>query len=287
MGRLLPLTREGRVEYKFSPGHFLLSLAGAYKAVINSQNGVYENCALVIDEINRGNATAIFGPVFQLLDRDPDGWSSYKVTLSELEYEQLLDLIGIVRFKSAASPGVFTYKFNGQHLEDVNTLLDKIRIENQQIALPPNFYLLSTMNTSETSVFYMDSAFKRRWEWQFVHPSGDMLRDEEILYTDSNSYEWRLFIDKVNRFIVDNARAIRSIDDKLIGYYFLNKAPVRYSDIQNKLMFFIWDSVFQRDKTPLEQLLSKSMDAASRISTFGEFSKNVRLFVKAINDLVI
>ncbi|MCX5933863.1 MAG: AAA family ATPase, partial [Pseudanabaena sp. LacPavin_0818_WC45_MAG_42_6] len=87
MGKLLLLTQNGSIIYKFYPGHFLRILGMAYKALIDGSN---ENFLLVIDELNRGNAAAIFGTVFQLLDRESVGWSSYEVDISDMELFGLL-----------------------------------------------------------------------------------------------------------------------------------------------------------------------------------------------------
>lgn len=96
MGKLLPLTIEKKVEYKFYAGYFLEVLAKAYKNILINPTSP-EPVALVIDEINRGNSSAIFGTIFQLLDREHDGenegWSCYETKLSEMEYFKLLELI--------------------------------------------------------------------------------------------------------------------------------------------------------------------------------------------------
>lgn len=102
VGKLVPHSKAGRVEYRFFAGHFLIALAQAYKNIIESvdKDGNYtkepENVVLVIDEINRGNSSAIFGTVFQLLDRDKQtGWSSYFINVTELELVSILELIGV------------------------------------------------------------------------------------------------------------------------------------------------------------------------------------------------
>src|SRR5262245_8458549 len=82
MGKLLPITREQQINYRFYEGHFLIALARAYRNILESPASP-NNVALVIDELNRGNSAAIFGTVFQLLDRAADGWSSYQVEISQ------------------------------------------------------------------------------------------------------------------------------------------------------------------------------------------------------------
>ncbi|MEA5601007.1 hypothetical protein [Nostoc sp. UHCC 0252] len=101
MGKLVPITiSSGKVEYNYYEGHFLKALSQAYKNIKEAydtqgkQLSQPKNVALVIDEINRGNSSAIFGTVFQLLDRDEDGWSSYGINLTAIEFLKLLELIG-------------------------------------------------------------------------------------------------------------------------------------------------------------------------------------------------
>lgn len=91
MGKLLPLTQGNNVIYKYYPGHFLRALGMAYRGLIDGND---EHYLLVIDELNRGNATAIFGTVFQLLDREDDHWSTYEVDISEMELIGLFNAMG-------------------------------------------------------------------------------------------------------------------------------------------------------------------------------------------------
>ena len=92
MGKLLPLTVEKAVQYRYYEGHFLKALAQAYKNIKNQPEKPL-NVVLIIDEINRGNSSAIFGGIFQLLDREDDGSSSYGINLSDMEHNRLLELI--------------------------------------------------------------------------------------------------------------------------------------------------------------------------------------------------
>lgn len=101
MGKLVPITKSGgKPQYNYYEGHFLKALSKAYINILKSHDkegnkiSDPENVALVIDEINRGNSSAIFGTVFQLLDRDEDGWSSYEINITEIEFTKLLELIG-------------------------------------------------------------------------------------------------------------------------------------------------------------------------------------------------
>jgi 5-methylcytosine-specific restriction protein B len=267
-GKLLPLTNsQGRVEYRYYLGHFLQALA---QALAFSAAGTERDVLLVIDEINRGNSAAIFGTGFQLLDRDDDGWSSYHINVGDMEKGAML---------SAMKAACLTRGHEGK--EEVTWELDGKRLEsypaNGQIKLPPNLYIVATMNTSDESIYYMDSAFKRRWAWQYVPIDSEL-----VSYTGTlTELEWKGFIAKLNGFIRAQAAYVRKVEDKQVGYYFIRSrnGQIQKSDIQNKLMFFIWDTVFPRDKTPLDALLGQ------KSITFGEFSNQAEAFVNKINEL--
>lgn len=287
IGKLMPLTNsDGKVEYKFYEGHFLKALAQAYKNIISTPKGEEaKKVVLVIDEINRGNSSAIFGTVFQLLDRNEDGWSSYGIDISDLELRTLVELMGFEKVGNEEKN--FTYKHEGKGyaktLEKHDDILDKIniKIKNNKtvgscISIPYNLSMIATMNTSDNSIYFMDSAFKRRWDWEFINwddskpPKADY-GSEGTLSQD----EWGNLIKNLNSFIKSHHASIRGIEDKQIGKYFI-KSPVTSEKIQNKLMFFVWDSIFNRDKKPLVDLLEVNRD---RLVTFGDFTQLHNEFV--------
>lgn len=282
VGKLMPITVGGNVQYKFYEGHFLKALSQAYKNIIAAQenDSEIEKVALVIDEINRGNSAAIFGTIFQLLDRNPDGWSSYEVSVNEIIFNKLLDSIGIEMEKS----GTFKYE---KLSHDPKELQDKLKFlncnfESRTIKIPPNLSILASMNTSDSSIYYMDSAFKRRWEWEFIDVDPDnTVSAEGVAF--SNRDEWKTFIGKLNTFIKSNHKSIRGIEDKQIGHFFITDDVIQKSSVQNKLMFFLWDSVFNRDKKPLITLLFGD-DKENELITFGDFAKLVQLFIDKINE---
>lgn len=277
MGKLLPLTEKNSVTYKFYKGDFLKALAQAYKnLLISSINGTeVNNVALVIDEINRGNAPAVFGKVFQLLDREDNGWSSYRVNISKMEFDEFLNSSG-VEYREKDSKLV-KWWFENKEIKDSN-ILDLL--ENQQIKIPYNLSILATMNTSDNTIFYMDSAFKRRWEWEFIDIKKTIRKDAIIKLSNSkNEYKWYEFIDKLNLFIEQNHEYIRDVDSKQIGYWFLKENIITEENIKNKLMFFLWDSVFVNTKKPLTKLLGLNKD----LVTFSSFTREVEKFIEAIN----
>lgn len=306
MGKLLPITKSGQVTYNFYEGHFLKALAQAYKNIIitHDKNGQKisepDNVVLVIDEINRGNSSAIFGSIFQLLDRDNNGWSSYDTTINGVMFDRLLELIGCdydfdgtgkikkVTIKNSISENQ-EIEFSGKTLKDLNKKITFLNFDlvNKTIKIPPNLHIIATMNTSDNSIYHMDTAFKRRWEWQFVDANSNLVKENGIAFKTEK--EWLNFVEKLNNFIKSNHNFIRGIEDKQIGKYFIRveNHQISYAIIQSKLMFFIWDSVFSRDKKPLIQLLygkENYEQFKNELVTFGDFALKVKEFIKAIQE---
>ena len=290
MGKLVPITISGKVEYNFYGGHFLKALAQAYKNIKDAHdkdgNKQQEpkNVAIVIDEINRGNSSAIFGTIFQLLDRDENGWSNYGINITDIEFIKLLDLIG-TKFGYDNKGNINEYKLSPHDgvakLETLQKKIDFLKFDlvNMIIRIPPNLSILATMNTSDNSIYFMDSAFKRRWDWQFVN--WDDTKPPAPKYCTGGTLDedkWKKLIKNLNGFIKSHHTSIRGIEDKQIGYYFI-KQPVTAEQIQNKLMFFLWDSVFNRDKKPLVDLLEVTRD---ELVTFGDFTKLHNKFITNI-----
>jgi 5-methylcytosine-specific restriction protein B len=290
MGKLVPITRSGKVEYNYYEGHFLKALSQAYKNMKDAHdkegNKTQEpkNVVLVIDEINRGNSSAIFGTVFQLLDRNNDGWSTYGINITQIEFLKLLELIG-AKFGYDDRGQINEYKLPPHDgVAKLETLAKKIEflkfdLVNKVIHIPPNLSILGTMNTSDNSIYFMDSAFKRRWDWEFVNwddskPPAATYGSNGVLSED----DWKKLIKNFNGFIKSHYASVRGIEDKQIGYYFI-KSPVTAEKIQNKLMFFAWDSVFNRDKKPLADLLKIKRDD---LVTFGDFTKLHNQFVQSL-----
>lgn len=322
MGKLVPLTKEGKVEYNFYPGHFMKALAQAYKNILEPAEPAEpaKHVALVIDEINRGNTAAIFGTVFQLLDRDKDGWSSYAISLTEIEFSRLLEYLGYRKNVSNTHPfttldGTKNKSVKGLQ-EEVGVKL-KIDVGNYSIRIPPNLSIIGTMNTSDNSIYLMDSAFKRRWEWEFMDweaSCDDKERKIEGVSVISGfecydgEYPWAKaskqnadeqqadsplpFINLLNRFIKSHHESIRGIEDKQLGPFFIPPYEDNVSKelLINKVMFFVWDSIFQRDKKPLLDLINEYRGIWSKeapldrrnLVTFGDFSKLADEFVHAI-----
>ncbi len=280
MGRLMPLSQpDGRVSYCYYPGHFMQALAKALmlhrQATQASPPEQADDVLLVIDEINRGNSAAIFGTAFQLLDRDENGWSSYDVNISDMELEGLLQLMGIHR--CTRYPGLYETEQGGRKALAELFEGDLDFLAQRRIKIPPNLHLVGTMNTSDESIYYMDSAFKRRWSWEYMPLDGS---NPPAPPTDLSEKDWLAFVAQLNAFICRHAASVRKVEDKLIGHFFIRirNGVIPGSEIQNKLMFFLWDTVFARDKRPLEDLLADG----SKLLTFGDFSAQASRFVERV-----
>ncbi|OWP85128.1 hypothetical protein BWK59_01790 [Flavobacterium davisii] len=182
---------------------------------------------LVIEEINRGNCAEIFGDIFQLLDRN----SNYTVSPStELK----------------------------EHLEKVLTNQDGI---NKGLRLPSNLTIYATMNTSDQSLFPMDSAFKRRWDWEYIPICYDNIPENEsfgykVIIDDTLSFNWIDFLYNVNTIIKTNANLGM---DKCIGNYFIKSETkeISLNDFINKAIFYLWNDVF-KDEDNTDSIFEKA-----------------------------
>lgn len=208
VGQIMPILTSEGVTYDFVPGPFTSILKKAY----NDPSGKY---ILVIDEINRGNAPAIFGEIFQLLDRDNDGNSNYDINNA--------DIAKIVYGKNNA---------------------------DKPIKIPSNLWIVATMNTSDQNVFTLDTAFQRRFSMQLIENKFDSLhsyKDDKILDTDVS---WQIFCKAINEAITENSGEVSSMEDKRLGVYFVTKNELNDKKLfAYKVLKYLWDDVFKFDKS--------------------------------------
>jgi 5-methylcytosine-specific restriction protein B len=272
VGKLTPVIQGNQVVYEYQLGPFLQALALSYKT---PEKDVY----LIIEELNRGNSSAIFGNVFQLLDRDVNGVSQYWVSIPKQAFLELIEKIGLK--KDILSRINDKTQLTTGEQDIINKIKNKIvDFETYSIKLPSNFNILCTMNSSDHSIFYMDSAFKRRWDWQFFDlKNGRSSLSNQINY-GSKKINWVDWVDQLNQWLSQQAKNIKMIENKQIGYFFINKKNITEDDIKQKVMFFLWDSVFDRDKKPLIDLLGPGITG---IVNFGDFIKHSTLFIENIN----
>ena len=206
-------SEEGKSEitYDFVPQAFTTAYIEAWK---DTSKPYY----LVIEEINRGNCAQIFGDIFQLLDRGEDGMSSYEIK-PDTDLEQYLAKI----------------------FDDVN--IDDESIKSGRIMrLPANLHILATMNTSDQSLFPIDSAFKRRWDWKYI-PIKNEGKNYKIVVGNA-TYDWWKFIEIVNARIED----VTDSEDKQIGYWFAKadaNGKISAETLVSKVIFYLWNDVFK------------------------------------------
>ena len=256
------VVKEERIAYKFIPQAFLEAYVEAWKKLgrkkegnsdksynrihpalldtpeIFTKNKASKKQYLIIEEINRGNCAQIFGDLFQLLDRNEYGFSDYPI-VADKDMQKYLEK-----------------EFAGWEItnkDEINQLYGEANMVNlimkgERLVLPSNLYIWATMNTSDQSLFPIDSAFKRRWDWKYV-PIREG-RDKETnaplnwyINTGDKQYKWWSFISKVNELI----GSLTNSEDKKLGYFFC-KAKDGEIDADlfvSKVIFYLWNDVFK------------------------------------------
>lgn len=256
------VVKEERIAYKFIPQAFLEAYVKAWKKLgskksgksdksynrihpalldtpeIFTQNKASKKQFLIIEEINRGNCAQIFGDLFQLLDRNEYGFSDYPI-VADKDMQKYLEK-----------------EFAGWEItnkDEINQLYGEANMVNlimkgERLVLPSNLYIWATMNTSDQSLFPIDSAFKRRWDWKYVPICEG--RDKETnaplnwyINTGDKQYNWWSFISQVNKLI----GSLTNSEDKKLGYFFC-KAKDGEIDADlfvSKVIFYLWNDVFK------------------------------------------
>ncbi len=207
---------EDCITYSFIPQAFLQAYVAAWN---NPDDKVF----LVIEEINRGNCAQIFGDLFQLLDRDGDGVSEYPIM---------------------ADKDIAKY-LNGNDEEELPVLTNKDGIKDGKLRLPKNLYIWATMNTSDQSLFPIDSAFKRRWDWVYM-PIADAKKNY-VIEIDNDQYDWWSFLEAINAIIESTIHS----EDKKLGYFFAKAKDGRITveTFVSKVIFYLWNDVFKDNET--------------------------------------
>lgn len=204
IGQILPnVDDEGQVSYKFTPGPFTNILADAYR-------NPDKEFILIIEEINRGNAPAIFGEVFQLLDRKTE-------------------------IRDSEDDG---YPVGTSEYGITNANIAKIVYGDpkHKVRIPSNLSILGTMNTSDQNVFTLDTAFQRRWDMRLIENNfehvGKNLATAEILDT---GITWEAFCTQINNIIIGNNARMTSAEDKRLGAYFVHLRDLKYDQEMGNL----------------------------------------------------
>ena len=276
IGQILPVTNGG-IRYEFTPGPFTQIIKRAY---LNPNEHFY----LVIEEINRGNAAAIFGDTFQLLDRlkagetdslgnDPanasvntftEGWSQYFV--------QNDDVNAYIRKATKLDDGSYQERNDGEPIEEIK--IKEIHFNaNTAIRLPPNLSILATMNTSDQNVFTLDNAFQRRFDMELVRNEFDLnkpaVNAQYNAEIDDTGIKWGQFWGWINAKITSTLKGLSSTEDKRLGVWFVSNVGDIIDDkvFAEKVLKFLWDDVF-KFKRP--QIFADGIDTLEKLINFFE-----------------
>lgn len=254
IGQILPKVENGDVSYEFIPGPFTLILEKA-------ENNPKENFFLIIEEINRGNAPAIFGDIFQLLDRKqedngdgfPIGTSEYGITNSDIAY--------------------IVYKD-----------------EDHKVRIPSNLSIIGTMNTSDQNVFTLDTAFQRRWNMKMIENSFDEV-DEEFKETkiEKTTVTWETFCTGINEIILEKNIFNTSSEDKRLGVYFVKSADLTDSEkFSEKVLKYLWDDAFKLSREDIFDVTHYN-SLESVIKTFNSSNNNDKfnIFKQGVRDKLL
>ena len=242
---------EKKISYEFTPQAFTEAYVKAW-----SNTGMYY---LVIEEINRGNCAQIFGDLFQLLDRNKDGYSEYPIKADNDLKDYLV-----------------------AHLPE-----DSEGIMDGKLCLPPNLSIIASMNTSDQSLFPMDSAFKRRWSWEYVpidYKNAESAKFE--INIGGEPENWHEFLKKINEKI----KKVTSSEDKQMGNFFI-KGSIDEKEFCDKVMFYLWsevgkdnyqtnDAIFKYyagdEKEPKEFSFNELYDAEKRTALLKGFIRYIK-----------
>lgn len=255
IGQILPEVNDEDIDYKFNPGPFTLILEKAYK---DPSKHYY----LIIEEINRGNAPAIFGDVFQLLDRRDNSSFYYKKGTSEF---------GITN-------------------QDIAKEVYGEENKNHKVRIPSNLSIIASMNTSDQNVFTLDTAFKRRWHMEMIENDFSKPKFKDWTILKNSNITWQVFGEAINEIILENANSTLSSEDKRLGAFFIDEDDFESSkQFAEKVLMYLWDDVFKFDR---EKYFNKgSVDQFSLEKFIEKFEKTEEresfiIFTSEINEKI-
>jgi hypothetical protein len=239
VGAYKPFTEaDKRITYQFVPQAFIKAYVAAWK-------NLDKPYCLTIEEINRGNCAAIFGDIFQLLDRDKTGFSQYTIYADT-------DIANYLKQELSETEYAL-------HIQALCAEREVAEIENpyEILCLPPNLSLFATMNTSDQSLFPMDSAFKRRWQWQYV-PIDYADAEQFTLKIGGKTYNWSHFLRTIN----DKIYNITESEDKQMGNRFVNpdEKIIDEEVFVNKVLFYLWFDIFKNEDNRNANYIFKTLD---------------------------
>lgn len=240
VGQILPKLDGEELKYEFTPGPFTKILKKAYE---DPGNEYY----LIIEEINRGNAPAIFGEIFQLLDRIDDD-----------DDDDVVSLIGESKY------GITNYDIAIEVYEN----------EEYLVKIPSNLYIIATMNTADQNVFTLDTAFQRRWDMEMIR--NDIPKDQADNIIEGTEITWGAFANEINNIIISNNSDIGSSEDKRLGAYFVKKNQMTIKKFPEKVLKYLWDDAFKMDKTIIFKDSYKSLEDVIKVYEDTKDADNLR-----------
>ena len=225
------IVKEDRIIYEFVAQSFLQAYVSAWKKYADANEGEPQKQFLVIEEINRGNCAQIFGDLFQLLDRNDYGFSDYPIKADADMKRQL---------QKAFAGLVIAQKDKINAMYEGKDIVSQV-LNGDILLLPNNLYIWATMNTSDQSLFPIDSAFKRRWDWTYM-PISNAEKDW-IIEVDGSKYDWWQFLEKINGKIGSTTNS----EDKKLGYFFCKAQDgvISAKTFVGKVIFYLWNDVFK------------------------------------------
>ena len=259
---------ERKIVYKYVPQAFL-------KAYVAAWSNLDEPFYLVIEEINRGNCAQIFGDLFQLLDRNNHGSSSYAIAADEDIAQFLRDdkkgFAGLTEQQRETISNFLLIKDNGKEVAIGPSILN-----GTKLLLPPNLHILATMNTSDQSLFPIDSAFKRRWDWKYVPIEYNKMN--WMLEVGGKRYSWGAFLEKINPEIY----TLTESADKQMGYFFAKPDKKSNPDLEdndiiseevflNKVLFYLWTDVLKDYDLTKKPFVYENEDKKNKAFRFTDF----------------
>lgn len=276
--------KEKCISYKFVMQAFMKSYLSAWmKMVDNPINPKAQ--ILVIEEINRGNCAQIFGDIFQLLDRADNGFSTYPIATDDDLQHAISEA-----FKTdyQLSGSIYVEGVVKNYISNYGATLSEDIQEGRIMLLPSNLYIWATMNTSDQSLFPIDSAFKRRWDWKYMKikdgkdEKGENLNwviDVNVKLADNeeNPLLWWNFLQKINEIIA----SMTSSADKQLGFFFCkadDEGKISAATFVGKVIFYLWNDVFKDygfEDASLFQYTEKDNDGNEKTKelTFPDFYK--------------
>lgn len=284
--------KENRIEYKFVEQAFLKAYIKAWKFYAEiEENAEPKKQYLIIEEINRGNCAQIFGDLFQLLDRNDYGFSDYYIHADKDIQKHLSEALNNLVIEESHKE-----KINSMYHEDV---VEKV-LSGEILLLPNNFYIWATMNTSDQSLFPIDSAFKRRWNWKYrpiVKGRDEEGNELNWKIVANKEYDWWSFLEKINAVVASTTNS----EDKKLGFFFCKAVDgvISAETFVDKVIFYLWNDVFknfrfedpifndEEDKSKLEfdKFYTTNGETIIRVDKVEKFLDNLK--VEVIGEAIV